>query len=818
MLESAAKLGKYTIIERIGAGGMADVYLAKDTVLKRNVAMKILPPEFSRDPERVLRFEKEVRNLAALSHPNIVTVYDVGCDDGYHYYTMELLSGGDLKQRIQQGLTPVESLDIFKQIADALRFAHSKGLIHRDIKPKNILFDDEQRPLLTDLGIAKAIGSNTHMTKTGMIIGTPHYMSPEQARGKTVDHRSDLYSLGVVFYEMLTGSVPYEAEDTFAIGYMHINDPTPMLPSSFSEYQPFIDRLMAKHVENRFVDAGELLSCIVKVQYGEQLPRPDFTVSSVALERNYPESYSLTDSETKILRPPKIPNWFLGSVIGLLIVLIITGLYIIFLLLSPVPGDHTAEKRGQSESSASSLAGSDAQSSKSTADQKEPSSSLKDNPPEASLSAGQPADSFSQEHEDLSRADFYRQKEIQRLLALAETNFKAQRLTSPKGGSAYDRYKEVLALDDKNEQARQGMVLIVNRYIELADNALDREKFDQAADYLASASTVIPEDEAIAAAHKRLAAAREDIQQRYKILAQKNEAAKRADFDAKMTMGNEALADHDKKTALLAYQEALTLYPDDESAQAGLEKARSLKDVPKHGDTLTNLQKMTFVYIGSGKFHMGSSESDSDRDSDELLHKVTLIKGYWLQTTEVTQGQWKMVMGENPSRFSDCGDNCPVENVSWQDTHSFIAKLNSSDSKLTYRLPTEAEWEYAARAGSESKFCFGNSAKTLSNYGWYDSNADNKTHPVAGKKANAWGLYDMHGNVWEWCQDWYGDYPTGAIVNPTGPLTGRNRVFRGGSWFSGYKMCRSAVRQALSQENRNFYLGLRLAASLKASR
>jgi serine/threonine protein kinase len=243
---------------------MADVYQAEDTVMGRQVAMKVLPPEFARDPERVARFEKEVRNLAALDHPNIVTIYDVGHDNGCHYYTMALLTGGDLKQRIHQGLSPAKSLEIVKKMAQALGYAHQKGMIHRDIKPENIMFDDKGRSYLTDLGIARSIGSGTRMTKTGMSIGTPHYMSPEQARGQSVDGRSDLYSLGVVFYEMLTGKVPYDAEETFAVGLMHINDPVPELPVSMASFQCFIDRLLAKNPNDRFPDALQLMNEITK--------------------------------------------------------------------------------------------------------------------------------------------------------------------------------------------------------------------------------------------------------------------------------------------------------------------------------------------------------------------------------------------------------------------------------------------------------------------------------------------------------------------------------------------------------------------------
>ena len=157
---------------------------------------------------------------------------------------------------------------------------------------------------------------------------------------------------------------------------------------------------------------------------------------------------------------------------------------------------------------------------------------------------------------------------------------------------------------------------------------------------------------------------------------------------------------------------------------------------------------------------MGSPSGESNRDSDEKQHRVTLTREYYMQTTEVTQGQWRKVMGSNPSKFTNCGDNCPVEKVSWEDCQQFIQKLNGMEGTRKYRLPTEAEWEYAARAGTTGAY-----AGDLDAMAWYDDNSGGKTHAVGGKSPNAWGLYDMHGNVYEWCQDWKGNYPSGSVTD-----------------------------------------------------
>ena len=220
-----------------------------------------------------------------------------------------------------------------------------------------------------------------------------------------------------------------------------------------------------------------------------------------------------------------------------------------------------------------------------------------------------------------------------------------------------------------------------------------------------------------------------------------------------------------------------------------------------------------FVLIHAGTFTMGSPSSESGRKDDERSHKVTMSQPFFMQTTEVTQGQWKKVMGNNPSKFSSCGDDCPVERVSWDDVQKFISKLNTMERKDAYgkyRLPTEAEWEYAVRAGTTTRFYSGNNDNNLSRAGWYKSNSGLKTHPVGQRTPNDWGLYDMHGNVWEWVQDLWSNYPSTPVTDPTGPSSGVPRVFRGGSWNSDASYCRAAVRRNTISLFSAYDLGFRL--------
>jgi len=224
-------------------------------------------------------------------------------------------------------------------------------------------------------------------------------------------------------------------------------------------------------------------------------------------------------------------------------------------------------------------------------------------------------------------------------------------------------------------------------------------------------------------------------------------------------------------------------------------------------EPFTNTIGQTFVYIRPGTFMMGSPAEERNRSEDEARHSVTLTRGFYMQTTEVTQYQWQTIMGKNLAYFCECGSQCPVESVSWEDVQGFIKILNQRPGTHRYRLPTEAEWEYAARAGSTGPF-----AGTIDAMGWYRNNAGGKTHPVGKKRPNAWGLYDMHGNVSEWVHDWYAEYRSGRVTDPKGPSKGYFRVNRGGGWDMPAFGCRSAQRIINGPGSIASTMGFRLVA------
>jgi serine/threonine protein kinase len=273
---------EYEIIEELGRGGMAMVYRARDLQLEREVAVKVLPFSLAFDIEFVERFQREARTAAQLEHPNIIPIYRVGRSGRVIYFVMKYLRGGSLSTVLgaRKKLSPPEIRRLLLEAGSALGYAAQRGIVHRDIKPDNIMFDEFGQSLLTDFGIAKA-ASGQKLTGTGMSIGTPHYMSPEQARAQPIDGRSDIYSLGIVAYQCLTGSVPYDGEDSFSIGYKHITEPIPtptLITADERRLFEIIKRMLMKDPFDRYQSCEELIASF----QGQPIAAPGAVRSSMA--------------------------------------------------------------------------------------------------------------------------------------------------------------------------------------------------------------------------------------------------------------------------------------------------------------------------------------------------------------------------------------------------------------------------------------------------------------------------------------------------------------------------------------------------------
>ena len=277
-------LDRYELEELVGSGGMSSVYRAHDRLLDRTVALKVLHEHHLHDPEYVERFRREARSAAVLSHPNIVTVIDRGEHDGHQFIVFEYVGGENLKRLIEQRkpLPVATALELAIQIARGLSFAHRSGLVHRDVKPQNVLLNGDGQAKVTDFGIARSLDVQRGMTQTGTVLGTSDYIAPEQAQGKHVDEQTDVYSLGVVLYELLTGEVPFPGENFVAVAMQHINDPAPSVRAKRPDVPPRVDaaaqRAMAKDPSDRFptmADFGrELEACAGDTEAGTQIIVP----------------------------------------------------------------------------------------------------------------------------------------------------------------------------------------------------------------------------------------------------------------------------------------------------------------------------------------------------------------------------------------------------------------------------------------------------------------------------------------------------------------------------------------------------------------
>jgi len=278
----------YRILRQLGRGGMATVYLAIQESVDREVALKVMSPALLVDPNFGERFLREARIAARLHHRHVVGIHDVSHAGDLHYIAMEYVGGGPVLSGHGAPLAPALALRVTREIATALAYAQEKGIVHRDVKPDNILLREDGSAVLTDFGIARAQESALRMTRTGAIIGTPHYMSPEQARGRAVDGRADLYSLGIVLYEMLVGHAPYRAEDSLAVGIMHITEPVPTLPAEFAALQGLLERMLAKEPDERFQSGHEVAAAIAELERMREWTPPQPATERVSARSDTP--------------------------------------------------------------------------------------------------------------------------------------------------------------------------------------------------------------------------------------------------------------------------------------------------------------------------------------------------------------------------------------------------------------------------------------------------------------------------------------------------------------------------------------------------
>lgn len=459
---------------------MATVYLAIQESLSRPVVLKMLDSvSLERSGDLVDRFLSEGRILASLNHPNIITIYDIGVADGTMYISMEYVQGGDLKQRLELSISPEEALEYLAQVARALGEAHKHGIVHRDVKPANILFKDNT-PILTDFGIAKYVDTESDLTSTGIFLGSPNYVSPEQAGGSKLDGRADIYSLGCIFYEMLTGKKPYVSDSVIDIIIKHRQAPIPKLPKELSDYQALLNRMMAKKRDERFPDTESLLIEIEKLRKQH--------LFNTTGEFEHSGEHTQNTFQTQQRRKQRI-------LIGLILIslVVFSSLkYVEIRLKSPV-AVNASEVSTLSILDGTTAVAPDAVRPPSGP---VPSPGFESSTPstESNSVVEIPAPAREPELEPPVNPEV-----VKALKFLGQQSLDAYKLTYPPGDNAYYYFSRLLEIEPSNPEGVKGIKEIADRYAYLAEQAMLNNENEKASAFVDIGLRINPQNEALLA-------------------------------------------------------------------------------------------------------------------------------------------------------------------------------------------------------------------------------------------------------------------------------------------------------------------------------
>lgn len=787
----ALQIPGYRIIRKIAQGGMSTVFLAIQISVGRIVALKVMNPSLNSDPAFSERFQREATIVGQLSHPNIVAIYDIGRQDDLNYIAMDYLPGGSVHDKMINGLTGDEALRVTKEIASALDHAHEKGYVHRDIKPENILFRSDGSAVLSDFGVAKGGVGVSRMTHVGTVVGTPHYMSPEQTRGQAVDARSDLYSLGVVFFEMLTGTLPYQGDEAVTIALKHISAPIPRLPFQFQAYQKMLEKFLAKDPAHRFQTGHEVNVAIEQIDASNRAPfiastaPEDLSVMALfralilatfnafywrwrrlintrwSKEKGFHQHKKTHDSVygseitptlfgTRINHNTYInPLLFAHHKTKIKATVILCSLILIwcgFSLITQLKFQQSTQNWPRFLTVATRTTAGLFTSSLSTIDTAQKTKVI--TPivlAVASSSSIGSSDASSIASSNGSESSSSVQSSVQ-------VSSEISAASSSQSSSEIPTYP--LTLKVTPDSVRIKLLGIPNKYkdgVELATGKYRVEFSKQG--YLTKTETIDIKD----------------------------------------------------KPLTLTFQ---------------LEEAPQDLAVTTPAAVFGGKEAPALIRIPAGNFIMG----DDSNMHTAPAHKVVITKAFAISKYEVTFAEYDLyAQAMSKPLPGDNGwgrDNHPVIHVSWDDAQAYTKWLSKVTGKK-FRLPTEAEWEYVARAGSSTPFWWGGSeadAKGKANcrrgcFSNYSGLFGSKTAPVGSYLANPFGIYDTAGNVSEWVQDCYQENYNNA--NPNGAAheekSCADRVVRGGSTKDNVQRLISTARDNIPQGFLSETLGFRIA-------
>ncbi len=736
------RLGNYEVSFVLGKGAYGAVYKARDVTLGRYVAIKFLHQFLDSSHEAM--FLQEAKAVAALGkHPAIVTIFEFSEYQGRKYFVLEFVGShaGMLLRVHPKGLPVPMALRIAKESAEGLVYAHKHHIIHRDIKPANILLEIEGGSAkLADFGVARLFDPTAENSNDAPG-GTPGYMAPEVINGAGGDARSDVFSLGVTLYELLTGSLPFMGQDAASVmAAIKNRNYTPIrqrreLPEAVAA---LVEKSLAARPEERFQSAAEMVGAL------EACLAPQVVVSKSAVVED-----DVTRDEMRLV---KLKAFQLAE---------------------------DAKHNGCDKLAHSQLT--------------EGVELFRNGEAYEQLKQyGGAKQSFEASAEKLGQAIERAKVIMEKMLALRHARSKMEEVRKrTETARAQELAPELFARAAAEEQVARGTSGVIK-----ATQSYQRATLL----YVEALKVAMTHGESVLVAVRNKL---ETIQQRLDaegLLPFMEMETRRV---KELTEEGRALIP-DFDGARDCYERAVAHYTE------AIPKAQERKRINSEQEARDPIEVagIELVWVPPGHFYMGS---DDGAVEEEPRHEVAIRHGFWMGKYPITQWQWEKFMGNNPSGFQ--GDpNLPVENVSWEDCQALVKRLTALGEGM-FRLPSEAEWEYACRAGSTGDWCFGNDESQLDSYAWSQEFAEGRTHPVGEKKPNAWGLHDMHGNVCEWCEDHrHNDY-VGAPDQGQAWLdeTVAERMTRGGSWCIITPECRSAYRGWYAQpDTKADFMGVRV--------